>query len=197
MDHRHRNVKHSDDHRRLLAWAFKSVARISKVRLPQTCPISIRPFQLPWHTTDIVLLGRLDPFSVSTHVDQIFLTTITRTSDSSTSILTFHLFSHRKPQWLPSYRNRFLVSVLHLGLGCARFCCLELPLISTLLDDSGKERTTVPEPSAIGTIIGGDAGLTFTAGLPEISLVGVTLGHTPLRMRSCAPNSIGESICSF
>ena len=71
-------------------------------------------------------------------------------------------------------------------------------VISTLLDDAGAERTTVPEPSAVGTIIGGDAGLAFTTGLPEISLVGVSLGRAALRsLRSCGPISIGESICSF
>ena len=71
-------------------------------------------------------------------------------------------------------------------------------VISSLLDDAGVERTPVPEPSAVGTIIGGDAGLAFTTGLPEISLVGVSLGCAPLRsLRSCGPNSICESICSF
>ena len=40
-----------------------------------------------------------------------------------------------------------------------------------MLDDAGEDRTTVPEPSAVGTIIGDDTGLAFTTGLPEISLV--------------------------
>ena len=67
-------------------------------------------------------------------------------------------------------------------------------VISSLLDDAGVERT-VPEPSAVGTIIGDDAGLAFTTGLPEISLVVVSLGRAPLRsLRSCG---LGESICSF
>ena len=35
--------------------------------------------------------------------------------------------------------------------------------------------------SAVGTIIGDGAGLAFTTGLPEISLVGVSLGRAPLR----------------
>ena len=55
--------KHSDDHRRVCSLGLvaplpnsKSVARISKVELPQTCQISIRPCSLPWHTIDIVLL---------------------------------------------------------------------------------------------------------------------------------------------
>ena len=63
-------------------------------------------------------------------------------------------------------------------------------VISSLLDEAGVERTTVPEPSAVGTIIGGDAGLAFTTGLPEISLVGVSLGRAPLRsLRSCGARS--------
>ena len=180
--------------------------------------------------------------------DLIFLHGVDRISDSSTSILTsnyqalaplwlvpfalllkrvFHLFSRRKPQWLPSRwdprspQPQLLLSVLHLGFGCARFCCLELPhifhwdeschnidsidhvqttniVISSLLDDAGVERTTLPEPSAVGTIIAGDACLAFTTGLPEISLVDVSLGRALLRsLRSCGPNSIGESSCSF
>ena len=71
-------------------------------------------------------------------------------------------------------------------------------VISSLLDGAGAERTTVPEPCVVGPIIGGDAGLAVTTGLPEISLVGVSLGRAPLRsLRSCAPSSVGESICSF
>ena len=67
-----------------------------------------------------------------------------------------------------------------------------------MLDDAGVERTTASEPSAVGTINGDDAGLAFTTGLPEISLVGVSRGRAPLRsLRTCGPNSIGESICSF
>ena len=42
-------------------------------------------------------------------------------------------------------------------------------------------------PSAVGTIIGDDAGLAFTTGLPEISLVGVSLGRTLRSLRSCVP----------
>ena len=53
----------------------------------------------------------------------------------------------------------------------------------------------MPEPSAVGTIVGGDAGLALTTGLSEISLGGVSFGRAPLRsLRSCAPISIGESI---
>ena len=55
------------------------------------------------------------------------------------------------------------------------------------------------EPSAVGTIVGGDAGLAFYHwSLSEISLDDVPLGRAPLRsLRSCAPISIGEFNCSF
>ena len=56
----------------------------------------------------------------------------------------------------------------------------------------------VPEPSAVSTIVGGDAGLALTTGLSEISFGGVSIGRALLRsLRSCAPISIGESGCSF
>ena len=71
-------------------------------------------------------------------------------------------------------------------------------VISSLLDDAEADRTMAPEPSADGTIVGGDAGLAFATGLSEVSLDGVSFGRVPLRsLRSCAPNSIGESNCSF
>ena len=60
------------------------------------------------------------------------------------------------------------------------------------MDDAGVEKRTAPEPSAVGTIIGGDAGLAFTTGLPEISLVGVSLGRAPLRT-SVNPSARSES----
>ena len=34
-------------------------------------------------------------------------------------------------------------------------------------------------PSAVGTVVGGDAGRAFTTGLSEISLDGVSLGRVP------------------
>ena len=56
----------------------------------------------------------------------------------------------------------------------------------------------MPELSAVGTIVGGDADLAFTTGLSEVSLDGDSFGRVPLRsLRSCTPNSIGESGCSF
>ena len=53
--HGHRNVKHSDDHRRVctLGLIARCLARISRVGLPQTCQISTRPCSLPWPTIDI------------------------------------------------------------------------------------------------------------------------------------------------
>ena len=111
----------------------------------------------------------------------------------------FHPFLRRKPQRLPSRWDRRSLLWKKVATTSIPSITNKPPnVISTLLDDAGVQRTTVPEPSAVGTIIGDDAGLAFTAGLPEISLVGVSLGRAPLRsLRSCGPNSIGESICSF
>ena len=113
----------------------------------------------------------MDPFAFPHHFDQIFLPGATRISDSSTSILTSNSSVRN--------RNRFLLSVLRLGLGCARFCYLELPHIllwdescHTIQEQRGQRFPNLP-PS--GTVIGGDAGLAFTTGLTEISFVGAAL----------------------
>ena len=69
----------------------RSVARISKVELPQTCQISVHPCCLPWR----LLLGCLDPFAFPLILTRFFLPGATRISDSSTSILTSRSSSFR------------------------------------------------------------------------------------------------------
>ena len=184
------------------------------------------------------IAGLFESFRVSTHVDQVFLPGVTRISDSSTSILTsnsyhkalaplwlvpfalllnraFHLFSRRRPRWLPTCWDPRGAQPQSIPAICptvgSRLCTPLLPrtathpplgrelpsipsvtykppvVISSLLDDIGAERTMVREPSAVGTIIGGDAGLDFTTGLSEISLDGVSLGH-PM-MKTLAPGA--------
>ena len=137
-------------------------------------------------------------------------------SESSFSLVLPSRWDPRSPQpqfdpcspscvWV-SVVHGSVTSICHTSSSGTRVATTSIPSItykppivtSSLLGDAGVERTAVPDPYAVGTIIGGDAGFAFTIGLPEISLVGVSLGRAPLRsLRSCGPNAIDGSICSF